>query len=713
MSFLRAGDISINLFKRLQDLGFSEIENFLELIDNSIDFKAKNISIIIETKNGIQYLYFVDDGLGMDGKGQVKYYNLAGDKPQELNENHIGSKGMGGKIAAINLSNRGNVDIISRTSPENWAESSYDWQSPEYVGSVMVSTKKSMDADQIVSHIFQDMLQTETPYSFTIISMKLDKTIYDTLFQSSTIDAKKSLAFNLGITYDTHLNDGIKITIIHDGTTQAVVPISISISKKPETFYPEKIDKVIEPKHKSQKEGGPNLIKYIGDISLYYERNFILYKDGSVVEIDDEQNDYLFDGVLGINQHINGRYKEKKKIDKNAVLSEELIRFTIKHTFYANITELKDNIRSEFLSNNHLDETTVQEIFYGCHFVRNDKTIIDAAVEYKDIKSGDFHKRLMNRSQFLLKFKVGPHDHGIDNCFGIMVNKSRLNKSSIHSSILKLISYLYHENQHLLITTVDAKIEEFNIRYPQIEPNPLQAQPTPLPTQSKPLPTQSKPLQAQPTPLPIQSKPLPTQCKPLQAQPTPLPTQSKPLPTQSKPLPTQSKPLPTVPIQEDLEDGDNTEDVAGINDDQMDEDQTDDDVTDTDEEEEIENNDNKKKPRKKLSKNFRTRIVELQGTKEKITGVEFCSFIRSEIDHIDGNPGNDADENLQAISPNLHSVKTNDPATYAEIEKKPHIYNIKVALAHLDSPVTLSNLSIAEQTKLLQFRKFLKTLINL
>jgi hypothetical protein len=225
-----------------------------------------------------------------------------------------------------------------------------------------------------------------------------------------------------------------------------------------------------------------------------------------------------------------------------------------------------------------------------------------------------------------------------------MVNKSRLNKSSIHSSIIKLINYLYYENHRNLTSVVDTKLQEFKLRNPKIEPSPLP-------------------------------------------------------PT-----------VPVKPIQEDVEEDSEDEDDTDTT-----EDQTDEDVTDTDEDDieaDIGNNDNKKKPRKKLSKNFRTRIVELQGTKEKITGVEFCSFIRSEIDHIDGNPGNDADINLQAISPNLHSVKTNDPSTYAEIEKKPHIYNIKVALAHLDSPVTLSNLSRAEQTKLLQLRKFLKTLIN-
>ena len=657
MSFLRAGNISINLFKRLQDLGFSEIENFQELTDNSIDFGAKNISIITKTIDGVHYLYFVDTGLGMDGEGQRTYYNLAGDKPQELNENHIGSKGMGGKIAAINLSNRGIVDIISRTSPDNWAESSHNYQSQEYVGSIMVSTKKSIDDAELVAHIFQDILQLEVPPSFTVISMKLDKTIYETLFQSSTIDARKSLAFNLGITYDTHLNDGIKITIIHDEKKQEVVPIPISISKKAETFYPEKIDKIIEPNHKSQKEGDPDIMKFVNDISLVYTCNYVLYKDGTVVEIDDEQNYYLFDGVFGINQHSNGRYKEKKKIDKNiiALRADELIRFSIKHTFYPNITELKDKIKSEFLGNIHLDEPTVQEIFYGCHLKRNGKTVSDPAVEYKDIKSGNYYQRLFNRSQFLLEFNVGPHDHEIDKFFGIMVNKSRLNKSSIHSSIIKLINYLYYENHRNLTSVVDTKLHEFKLRNPKIETTPLQSKPTPL-----------------------QSKPLP--------------------PT-----------VPIKPIQEDVEDSED-EDVTDTTEDQIDSDvtDTDEDVTDA----YIENKDNKKKPRKKLSKNFRTRIVELQGTKEKITGVEFCNYIRSEIDHIDGNPGNDSDINLQAISPNLHSVKTNDPSTYAEIEKKPHIYNIKVALAHLDSPVTLSNLSRENQTKLLQFRKFLKTLIN-
>jgi len=643
MSFLRAGEISINIFKRLQDLGFSEIENFQELIDNSIDSKAKNISIIIKTIDNIPNLYFTDDGLGMDGEGQVKYYNVAGDKSQELYDNHIGSKGMGGKIAAINLSNRGNVDIISRTSPDNWAESSYNWQSPNYIGNVMVSTKKSIDDAELVEHIFQDLLQINVPHSFTVIFMKLDKTIYDTLFMRSPLDAKKSLAFHLGITYYTHLQNGINITIIHDEKKQNIVPIPINITKKTERFFPENIDQIIKVNHKTQKEGDADITKFIENISLPYERNFILYTDDSVIEIDNDQNYYLFHGTYRINQHSNIRYKEKKNIDINTVLSDELIRFTIKHTFYADIIELRKKIESEFLDNTDLDENTVQEIFYGCHLKRNDKIISDPAIEYKDIKSGTYYTRLFNHSQFLIEYKVGPHDHDIDKQFGIMVNKSCLNKSSIHLSIIKLINYLYYENHQLLNDIIERKIEDFKLIYPKIEQE------------------QSNQTKKTSNPLPI---------------------------------------LQIKPFQQNTEK--DTEDKE----------QTDESVTDTDDiEVEIEIKDNIKKSRKKLSKNLRTRIIELQEKKEKITGITFGKYIRSEIDHIDGNPGNNEDINLQAISPNLHSLKTNDPITYQEISQNPHIYNITVALAHLDSPLTLSNLSRANQTKLLKFRKFLKTLI--
>ena len=141
MSF-RAGNINTTkLFKNFKCLGFSNIQCIQELIDNSIDAKAQNIWIMSEiNKEGEHMLYFIDNGMGMDKKELINYYIVAGDKEIELNQHSIGSKGMGGKIATINLTNLGFVGIISRNAPDKWVESEFDWQSVEY--DIIATTKK-------------------------------------------------------------------------------------------------------------------------------------------------------------------------------------------------------------------------------------------------------------------------------------------------------------------------------------------------------------------------------------------------------------------------------------------------------------------------------------------------------------------------------------------------------------------------------------------
>jgi hypothetical protein len=645
MSF-RAGSINTTkLFKNFKCLGFSSIQCIQELIDNSIDAKAENIWIMSEiNKEGDHMLYFIDNGMGMDKKELINYYTVAGDKEIELNQYSIGSKGMGGKIATINLTNLGFVGIISRNAPDKWVESSFDWQSVEY--DIIATTKKSIEDVEFINNIFETKLKINTPDSFTVISMKLDKNIYETLFSCPILDANNSLLFQLGTTYYTHINNGIKITIMNEENKKQVIGIPISISKKNDTYFPETIEPLTKTYHHTQVIGGPNITKYLEEVSIVYTNQYILCKNQTIIEIDHQNNYYLLEGIIGQNQYSsNGRYKSKRQID-NIDTFEEIVRFTIRHTFYANTNELKKYIKENY-TDCDLDDPTMMKIFYGLHLIRNGKTIIDPVIKHKEIKSGDYYTRTFTHSQFILEYNTGTIDECIDECFGIMVNKSSLNERTIDPSINKLINYLYNENE----ISLDSKIKEIIDKGSYIKKEKKNKSEEVIPTLISTV-TSVNTLAAKPHEISVNDK-----------------------------------------YSEIIN---NSIDVK----------------KDKTHNHQDSQNQPKKAPRKKISSNSREITISTQGNKEKITEVEFSKYIRSEIDHIDGNPGNDLSTNLQAITPNLHSIKTHSPDIYAEIERNPGKYNISVALSYLKSPKTLINLSEEDKPHLLKFCRLLEKYTN-
>jgi len=660
MSKNRAGKISVKLFDRMQELGFTDIENIQELIDNSIDADAKNIYIISENVNDSIEFYFVDDGVGMNMNGLIKYYEIAEDKNIDMVHDKfpIGSKGMGGKIATINLSNRSLVSIISRDDKNNWVESSYDWSSEEYINNVIVSTKICIEDKELIHHIFHDILKINEPDTFTVISFKTNRNI----LSDKICEADKSILYNLGITYSLFIENGLNINIVNDNTIQKVKNIPMSFTKNNSTYFPEEMNKITIPKHKSQNIGDLDYIGYFNDVSLVYNKDYCLCSNGEIYEFENDKI-YHYRGVNGNNQFVSGRFKEKYIIQDQNELKDILVHFKLRHTYYNNSIELKNSISSKYLNNIILDDNTCLKTFYGTHFVRNGKNIVDSAIDYKEIKSGDYYKRNWNKSQFIIEFNS--ISHNIDKHFGIMVNKSRLNKSNIHESIIKLIHYLIYENSITFQKIMDEKIAK-------IKKNIIVTEPVVFSTE--PVVSSTEPVVSSTEPVVFSTEPVVSSTEPVVSS--------------------------TEPVVSSTDDNEHKsiKNVSKII--------------------QIENNgkDNRqqfKLQRKTIAQNDKKLILQKQGNKEKYTEVNFNNYLRYEIDHIDGNPGNNNDDNLQAISPNLHSIKTNDPELYHKIIKNPAIYNLSIALTHLESTVTINVLSQDNQKKLIKSINTIKELLKI
>jgi hypothetical protein len=305
---------------------------------------------------------------------------------------------------------------------------------------------------------------------------------------------------------------------------------------------------------------------------------------------------------------------------------------------------LKDKYLRDIPSLNSLHE---QEIFYGTHLIRNGKIITEPVIPFKEPTIGDYHKRHFEYINFIINFNTISNE--VDNQFGIMVNKSRINTNHVNQKIIKLINTLKNE--------IRQKFEQdFNEKSAKIPPSATL-------------------------------------------------TDDKANPV-DPPKINQSTVGSNTTVKDSLSvttsgsDNLRLDGILDINVDILPSDQQDTSREQT------------KKVRKPLQQSEKDVVIGRQGSCDKITGVKFSKFIRYEIDHIDGTPSNNEQTNLQAITPDLHSIKTNDLSTYNEIVANPHDYNIHIASAHLGSPITFNGLTEDKQKILVRIRKDLEKLVS-
>jgi hypothetical protein len=684
---VKAGSISSKILDRLQELGFSPIQNLLELIDNSIDANAKNIWIIVEKVNNNQHdatqmdaiqpidkpiyqLYIVDDGSGMSFKQHQKYYDLAEDKDNSENKFTIGSKGMGGKIATINLSNKGKAGIITRDANKSWSESEFDWVN-EFTNGVIVCSKPSVAETDRVKHIFQEILKIPEPDSFTIINISMDPTMHEKIFNPDVeLDVESNYRAIFGTIYYQKLRSGLSIRVIQTGLPDeyqnvSIEPIPLPLSDDIGISFPGHID--AEPK------GTPDYTLYYRQCIYNYDRNFRMFfnqitNDTLMFELDQDSNP--------THQYI-GSSKNKKvsclKFKERHLLSDAeksdiqikysdyyVVNFKLQHRHLSDIPGFKRKLSEKHNINISEDSRFVQDKFYGTHLIRNGKVIPSPVIKFNEITAGDFHKRNWSKSQFTIDANIC--NTIIDRQFGIMVNKSTIDDKNINPCIIKLINYLTEEIKSAFTADHTAKYAAFESSKLRTEPNPI----TPLRTEPNPV----TPLSAEPNPVtPLSAEPNPV--TPLSAEPNPV----TPLSAEPNPVtPLSAEPNPVTPLR--------VEPNPGL------------------------------KYRKSLSQEDKEHIVKRQGGCEKHTGIKFSDIYRFDIDHEDEDPSNNVHTNLQALSPNLHAIKTYDRATYENTIIAPHVYNIKMGTAFLDSPVTHSKLTKELSKKVIKLVKELNAVIS-
>ncbi len=114
----------------LRDSGYSLEAALGEVVDNSIEANANNISLHLlkgknsENKDCVSQIIMIDDGAGMD-ENTLHLYPCIGHSSRYMSLNTIGKYGVGAKLSALNFAKR--FDVWSRTdSKDSWLHVYFD-----------------------------------------------------------------------------------------------------------------------------------------------------------------------------------------------------------------------------------------------------------------------------------------------------------------------------------------------------------------------------------------------------------------------------------------------------------------------------------------------------------------------------------------------------------------------------------------------------------
>ncbi|RRN63486.1 ATP-binding protein [Caulobacter sp. 602-1] len=111
----------------LRDSGYDLSAAIAEVVDNSIEANANNISIDLiegDGKKHITSIVFVDDGAGMD-PSVLQHYLVLGYSTRWMRTDTIGKYGVGAKLAALNFATK--IDVWSRQAADApWLHVGFD-----------------------------------------------------------------------------------------------------------------------------------------------------------------------------------------------------------------------------------------------------------------------------------------------------------------------------------------------------------------------------------------------------------------------------------------------------------------------------------------------------------------------------------------------------------------------------------------------------------
>jgi hypothetical protein len=638
--------------ERLNGLDFSYIDCIQELVDNAIDANASEIQII-HYKGDVEKLYIIDNGKGMNIDELSKYFIFCNDKSEIEKNNQIGSKGMGGKIGTILLSNRGKCEVFSKQVIMEEPIIAYvDWSKTTLSNDITVN-EVNKSQDKFINKLFTDYSITYSSYTCISIEIHNDvsKLFSDDIFKQMP---NQSPYYILAVTYSEIIEKTSLIInmILSNKNKYKIKPFSYHQSRHNKTTFP--------------------LIDYKGEInsdivkksSMIIEQKFIFNIQSDT--INEIKADEIKDNCVILD------YKTTLYSSPSDLLKDILIPFA--KNIFGNINVNEDNGEQFIILN-----------MYGCHFVRNGKFINTPVIQFKEMAAGDFWRRDLKHNHVVMSFNTN-NKYDVDHYFGIMVNKSRISGTNINKNIYSKIKdihekkvnknfismydewydKIFNKSANTLKTTKDIHVSTTS----KVIDTPK--------TTSKVIDTPKTTSKVIDTPK-ITSKVIDTPKTTSKVIDTPK-TTSKVIDTPK----TTSKVIDTpIDIITDSKVNISTHKTK---------------VTTP--------KTNNATSKRNVSSITKESVKLAQNNKESYTGLQFNEIIPTQIDH--NNPlkddGTNNIDNLQALTPNLHHLKTYNKEVYDKIIANPKLYNAQMALAYMKTDLLVkelnSNTELMKATKL-------------
>lgn len=152
MSFINLSPPASTLIESIRSIGYSFESAIADILDNSISYKAKNISIEVNLRGTDVHLKIGDDGVGMTPDELRVAMSLGGKGPSDFRaSDDLGRFGLGLKLASFSQAKK--LTVISKSEKSDWYGIQWDLDH-------VVSTN-NWEAFELKSHQIQELLPNE------------------------------------------------------------------------------------------------------------------------------------------------------------------------------------------------------------------------------------------------------------------------------------------------------------------------------------------------------------------------------------------------------------------------------------------------------------------------------------------------------------------------------------------------------------------------
>ncbi|MCK1969293.1 ATP-binding protein [Franconibacter sp. IITDAS19] len=146
MSDIEIGFDAGRLCEAIARIGYEPDSAIMDIVDNSVSAKAKNVYITlsllegktIKHRNSVKMYQIVDDGIGMDEKGIQQAFSLGAKRKYEINS--LSKYGLGLKSAGLSLGTR--ISIISKKNNKLTDKYTFDKDLIEKNNKFMINVSK-------------------------------------------------------------------------------------------------------------------------------------------------------------------------------------------------------------------------------------------------------------------------------------------------------------------------------------------------------------------------------------------------------------------------------------------------------------------------------------------------------------------------------------------------------------------------------------------